>query len=53
MEITFQQRRGLIVADCRQYKTDIDSFNDFGQTEGRPISAQLDFTLDVAELEAV
>jgi len=53
MELTFQQRRGLIVADCRQLKTDVDSFNDFGQTEGRPIVVQLDFRLDVEELEAV
>ncbi|MGH7514150.1 MAG: hypothetical protein ACREOQ_14645 [Gemmatimonadales bacterium] len=53
MEMTFQQRRGLIVADCRQLKTDVDSFNDFGQTEGRPIVVQLDFRLDVEELEAV
>jgi hypothetical protein len=53
MELAFQQRRNLIVADCRQFKNDIDSFNDFGKTEGLPIPIQLDFTLDIEELEAV
>jgi hypothetical protein len=28
MEIAFQQRRQQILGDCRQLKTDVDSYND-------------------------
>ena len=53
MEVAFQQRRTQIVGDCRQLKTDVDSFNEFGKTGGRLIQMVLDFTDDVAELESV
>lgn len=52
MEIAFQQRRQNIVGDCKQLKTDVDSFND-NNKEGAFIQLTLNFTNDVAEAEAV
>lgn len=52
MQIAFQQRRQQIVGDCRQLKTDVDSYND-NANPGTPIQLVLDFTADVAELEAL
>jgi len=52
MEIAFQQRRQQIVGDCRQLKTDVDSYND-NRNPGVPIQLSLDFTRDVEEAEAV
>ena len=51
MEIAFQQRRQQIVGDCRQLKTDMDSYNENRNT-GRPLQMIFDFTLDLEELEA-
>ena len=51
MEIAFQERRQQIVNDCRQLKTDLDSYNDNGNP-GRPLQLVLDFTYDVEELMA-
>ena len=50
MEAAFQQRRQQIVADCRQLKVDVDSYN-HNQNVGRPIQMVFDFSLDLAELE--
>lgn len=52
MEVAFKQRRHQIVGDCRQLKADVDSFNE-NREPGEPIQLSLDFTRDVAELEAV
>lgn len=52
MEVAFQQRRQQIVGDCRQLKTDADSYNE-NSNPGPPIQVVLDFTDDVAELEAM
>lgn len=52
MELAFQQRRRQIVGDCRQLKVDVDSFNDNANI-GQTIQLILDFTYDVAELEAM
>lgn len=52
MKISFNQRREQIVGDCRQLKTDVDSYND-NANEGAPIQLVLDFTLDVEEIEAL
>lgn len=52
MAVAFQQRRQQIVGDCHQLKTDVDSFND-NQNSEQPIQLCLDFTEDVAEIEAV
>ncbi|HUV04019.1 MAG TPA: hypothetical protein VMX94_02810 [Armatimonadota bacterium] len=51
MAIAFQQRRQQIVGDCRQLKTDVDSYNE-NRNDGVPINLVLDFTQDVEELEA-
>ncbi len=50
MEIAFQQRRQQIVGDCRQLKTDVDSFNENTNSD-EPIQMVFDFTDDLAELE--
>lgn len=52
MEIAFQQRRQGIVGDCSRLKVDVDSFNE-NRNPGVPIQLILDFTDDVAEIEAV
>ena len=41
-------RRRQIVGDCRQLKTDVDSFNE-NRIPDAPIQLVLDFTADVAE----
>ncbi|MGH6899405.1 MAG: hypothetical protein ACREJ5_23120 [Geminicoccaceae bacterium] len=50
METAFAQRRLQIVGDCRQLKTDVDSFNDSHSSE-HPIQVVFDFTTDLEELE--
>lgn len=52
MAIAFQQRRQQIVGDCRQLKTDVDSYNENGNLS-KPIQMVFDFTEDLAELEAL
>lgn len=51
MEKSFAQRRQAIVGDCFQVKQDVDHFNDERPYED-PIQIILDFTDDVAEMEA-
>jgi len=51
MEVSFQQRRQGIVGDCRQFKIDVDSYND-AHSDAEPIQIVFDFTMDLAELEA-
>ena len=48
MERAFQLRRRQIVGDCKQLKTDVDSFNENRPYE-KPIQLLLNFTDDVAE----
>lgn len=52
IEKAFGQRRKQIVDDCYQLKVDADSYN-YNRGEGRPIQIVLDFTQDVAELQAL
>jgi hypothetical protein len=52
MAIDFQQRRQQIVRDCRQLKTDVDSYNE-NKTPRAPIQMVFDFTEDLRELEAM
>ena len=52
MHIALQQRRQQIVGDCRQLKTDVDSYNE-NRKPNQPIQLVLDFTEDVAEIEAL
>ena len=51
MQLSFQSRRQGIVGDCRQFKTDADSYND-AHADAEPIQIVFDFTMDLAELEA-
>ena len=51
MKAAIQVRRNQIVGDCRQLKNDVDSYNE-NHNPGKPIQLILDFTQDVAELEA-
>jgi hypothetical protein len=48
MERAFQLRRRQIVGECKQLRTDVDSFNE-NRPEEMPIQLVLDFTDDVAE----
>lgn len=48
----FQQRRKQIVGDCVQLKADVDVYNGM-HVDKEPIQLVLDFTDDVAEIEAV
>jgi hypothetical protein len=50
MEIAFQQRRQQILGDCRQLKTDVDSYND-NYNDAEPLQMVFDFTDDLAEDE--
>jgi hypothetical protein len=52
MGIAFQQRRQQILGDCRQLKTDVDSFND-NYNNAEPLQMVFDFTDDLAEDELV
>lgn len=46
----FQQRRMQVLGDCRQLKTDVDSYNDNNKYTAT-IQMIFDFTEDLAELE--
>lgn len=50
MQIAFQQRRQQIVGDCRQLKTDLDSYNENYNKE-KPLQMSFNFTRDLEELE--
>lgn len=49
MEEAFGDRRHQILGDCKQLKTDTDSFNDFHAK--RPVPFSANFTEDLEELE--
>jgi len=48
MQMSFQQRRQYIVGDCRQLRTDLESFNE-NYNRGAPIQLSFDFTEDLEE----
>lgn len=50
MQMAFQLRRRRITSECKQVKTDVDSYND-AHLEEPPIQMVLDFTQDVKEME--
>ncbi|MCH7546624.1 MAG: hypothetical protein IID30_09525 [Planctomycetes bacterium] len=50
IEEAFQQRRTMVLTDCRHLKTDLDSYNDNGNP-GLPIQMIFDFTEDLTESE--
>lgn len=51
MQIAFMQRRQQIVGECRQLKSDVDSYNENRKPE-KPIQMTMNFTVDLLELEA-
>jgi hypothetical protein len=50
MQISFQQRRQMMLADNHQHKTDVDSYNENWNT-GEALVFSYDYTEDLAELE--
>jgi hypothetical protein len=50
MHISFQQRRKMVLGDCHQLKTDLDSYNENWNTK-QEIQLSWDFTEDLAELD--
>lgn len=48
MMISFQQRRDMILGECHQLKTDVDSYNQ-NRNSLEPIQIIFDFTTDLAE----
>jgi hypothetical protein len=51
MHLSFQQRRHGIFGDCKQLKTDADSYNENKLAGKNPIQISIDFTDDVIESE--
>jgi len=49
MHLSLQQRRGYVLGDCKQLKTDLDSYND-NNSHGAQIQMSFDFTTDLHEL---
>ncbi len=52
MQTAFQQRRQQIVGDCRQLKTDVDSYNENANPD-TSIQMVFDFRQDLTELEVM
>ena len=50
MALSFQSRRRQIVGDCRQLKTDVDSYNE-NYNKAEPILMSFNFTNDLEEAE--
>ncbi|MBI1776796.1 MAG: hypothetical protein HYR63_15735 [Proteobacteria bacterium] len=50
MEVAVANRRNQILGECRQLKTDVDSYNE-RQSADRPIQVEFNFTIDLEELE--
>jgi hypothetical protein len=48
VEMAFQYGRKLIIGDCKQLKTDVDSYND-NNPHGRYVEVDFDFTPDIEE----
>lgn len=49
MLMAFQQRRRLVLSDCHQLKTDVDSYNQ-NWNEGEQLTLSYDFAEDLEEL---
>jgi hypothetical protein len=50
MHISFQQRRKMVLGDCHQLKTDLESYNENWNSK-QAIQLSWDFTEDLAELD--
>jgi hypothetical protein len=48
MELAFQQRRWQIVGDCKQLRTDVDSYNE-NYNPGPVLQTSFNFTNDLEE----
>ena len=51
MQLSFQQHRRKIGGECRQLKTDLDSYNN-AHPENPELQISFDFSMDIAEVEA-
>lgn len=51
MQLSFQQHRRKIAGECRQLKTDLDSYND-AHLDEKPVQISFNFEMDILELEA-
>lgn len=51
MQASLQQRRRLILSDCQQLKTDVDSYNENYNGSGNPVQTSFDFEEDLLESE--
>ena len=51
MEVAVANRRNQILGECRQLKTDIDSYNDRHELSENPMQTSFDFTADLEELQ--
>jgi hypothetical protein len=51
MQASLQQRRRLILADCQQLKTDVDSYNENFNNSGTLVQTSFDFNEDLVESE--
>lgn len=51
MQLSFQQHRRKIAGECRQLKTDFDSYND-AHLDEQPMQISFNFEMDILELEA-
>ena len=49
-EMAFQYERKLIVGDCKQLKTDVESYNE-NNPHGKYVELSFDFREDLAEAE--
>ena len=49
MEVSTANRRNQILGECRQLKTDVDSYNE-RRCPDEPIQVEFDFTVDLDEL---
>jgi hypothetical protein len=49
MQASLQQRRRLILADCQQLKTDVDSYNENYNKSGTLVQTSFDFENDLLE----
>lgn len=50
MEVAVANRRNQVLGECRQLKTDVDSYNE-RKSPDAPIQITFDFTMDLEELE--
>jgi hypothetical protein len=50
MHMSFQQRRLMVLGDCHQLKTDVESYND-NFNPAKPVQIHFDFSEDLEEMD--